>query len=196
MEWVSKDGLTLLAPAQDRELKVKNIYRWEQAFHVYAAIYSNANPTRSGEIWQYVYVINSAAQTYQWDNVYYYDTTFRQLMAEKPHRSWTKVYTQLWQLALRDVIPKGSGSGGGYQNQSAHQVGENSKQQGKSWHDRCCWHYNRTGSCTKANCHFDNRCSFCGAWNHGAYTCYKKSNNNGGNRKSNSGGKTNNNNSK
>ena len=196
LEWVSKDGLTFLTPAQDRELKVNNICRWEQAFCVYAAIYSNANPTRSGESWQYVYVINSAAQTYQWDNVYYYDMTFHQLMAEKPHRSWAKVYTQLWQLALRDIIPKGSGYRGGYQNQNAHQVGQNSKQQGKSWRDRCCWHYNRTGSCMKTNCHFDNRCSFCSAWNHGVYICYKKSNTNGGNRKSNSRGEVNNNHSK
>ena len=82
----------------------------KQAFRVYAAIYCAANPTRSGEIWQYIYTINTAASTYQWDNVQYYDTVFRQMMSEKPGRSWAKTYVQLWQLALKDRIQH-TGSG-------------------------------------------------------------------------------------
>ena len=46
--------------------------------------------------------------SYQWDNVAYYDYTFRQLMAEHPQRSWAKTYAQLWQLVLRDPIQKSS----------------------------------------------------------------------------------------
>ena len=38
--------------------------------------------------------INSAAASYQWENVMYYDTTFRQLMAEHPGRNWGKMYAQ------------------------------------------------------------------------------------------------------
>ena len=109
LEWITKDGMTFLAPAQDRELKVNNIKKWDQAFRVYAAINCNANPGRAGEIWQYIYTIHSAAQSYQWDNVSYYDTTFRQMISERPHRNWAKTYTQLWQLALRDPINKGNG---------------------------------------------------------------------------------------
>ena len=60
LEFYSKDGYTYLAPA-NRDYKITNVHRWEQAFRVYAAIYSNANPSRAAEIWQYVYVINSAA---------------------------------------------------------------------------------------------------------------------------------------
>ena len=115
LEWISKDGMTFLAPAQDRSSKITNIRKWDQVFRVYATIYCNANPGRAGEIWQYIYTIHSAASSYQWDNVSYYDTTFRQMMSERPHRNWAKTYMQLWQLALRDPIQRNnnrqSGSG-------------------------------------------------------------------------------------
>lgn len=114
--------MTYLAPASDREVKITNVKKWDQAFRVYAAIYCNANPQRSAEVWQYNYVIHSAASSYQWDNVAYYDYTFRQLMAEKPMRSWAETYVQMWHLALRDPITKNnnwSQSGAGTSGHSA-----------------------------------------------------------------------------
>ena len=45
LEWVSRDGMTFLAPAQDRDNQINGIRRWQQAFRVYAAIYCNANPS-------------------------------------------------------------------------------------------------------------------------------------------------------
>ena len=99
LEWVTKDGMTFLAP-QEKESKITGIRKWDQAFRTYAAIYCNANPGRAGELWQYIYTINSAASSYQWDNVAYYDYTFRQMMSERPHSNWGKTYAQLWQLAL------------------------------------------------------------------------------------------------
>ena len=53
-------------------------------------IYTNANPERPSEIWQYIYVIHTAAAANPLDNVYYYDVNFRELMASKPSRSWGK----------------------------------------------------------------------------------------------------------
>ena len=53
MEWITHDGMTYLAPVQEKESKINGIRRWEQAFHVYAAIYTKANPDRASEIWQY-----------------------------------------------------------------------------------------------------------------------------------------------
>ena len=110
MEWVSKEGMTYLSPVVDRDSKITGIRKWEQAFRVYAAIYCNANPARSGEIWQYIYVINSAASSFHWDNVAYYDYTFRQMMSDRPQRKWSKTYLQLYQLAMRDPINKSSNS--------------------------------------------------------------------------------------
>ena len=106
MELVSRGGETFIMPAADRESKITNVRHWEQAFRIYAAIYSQANPSRAAEIWQYVYVINSAASAYVWDNVASYDFTFRQLMSCNPMRSWANIYHQMWNLTMRDAIPK------------------------------------------------------------------------------------------
>ena len=85
LELVNHDGVTYFMPASDRDtFKINGIRRWEQAFRVYAAIYSNANPQRSAEIWQYVYIINLAVNSFSWDNVACYDYVFRQLMARHP----------------------------------------------------------------------------------------------------------------
>ena len=104
LEWINKDGSTYLAPAAAKESKINGIRKWEQAFCIYAAVYTNAHQERASEIWQYVNTINSAALSYQWDNVALCDFTFRQLMAEKLWRSWAKTYTQGWNLALKEPI--------------------------------------------------------------------------------------------
>ena len=82
LEPVNKDGVAYFSPATEKA-KITGIRSWEQAFRVYAAIYSKAQPSRASEIWQYIYVINIAASSYSWDNVAFYDYTFRQLMSEK-----------------------------------------------------------------------------------------------------------------
>ena len=90
----------------DREHKITGIHRWDQAFRVYATIYCGANPSRSQEIWQYVSVINTAAASYSWENVSSYDYTFRHLMEFNPKRSWATTYNQMWNLSMRDPLPK------------------------------------------------------------------------------------------
>ena len=102
VELVTRDGHTYFKPV--RNAQINGLRKWEQAFSIYAAIYTQANPERSVEIWQYMHVINVATLSYQWDNVASYDLTFRQLMVFKPQRSWAKTYTQGWNLALRDSI--------------------------------------------------------------------------------------------
>ena len=176
--------MTFLSPVQDKETKINGIKRWDQAFRIYAAIYCNANPTCSGEIWQYIYTIHSAAASYQWDNVFYYDNTFRQMMNDRPNRNWSKIYTQLSQLALKDPIQKvnwsNSSISGGTNPGSSVLQGRGNQPKHKTWRDRCCWDFNRTGSCNRSGCKFDNRCSYCRAWNHGCHNCYKKGNGNSG----------------
>ena len=75
-------------------VKSISVKKWDQAFRVYAAIYTHANPDRASEIWQYIYVIHTAAAANPWDNVYFYDINFHELMASKPWRSWGKTYTK------------------------------------------------------------------------------------------------------
>ena len=178
LELVSKGGQTYFAPAKDRA-KITSVHKWDQAFRVYAAIYSEANLNCSAEIWQYIYVIHRAALVYNWDNVSFYDHTFRQLMVSKPWRSWAKTYTQAWNLAMNDPIARNnfnSGGNAGFKTDGEH-----------DWRDFCCWKFNRNKR-KKNNCHYDHRCRYCGGWNHGYYNCRKHLRNSRSNDKSNNAG--------
>ena len=110
LELVTKDGMAYFTPANDKA-KITGIRTWEQAFRVYVAIYSKAQPSRASEIWQYIYVINLVASSYAWENVAFYDFTFRQLMSERPDKRWSKTYMQGWNLAMTDPIMKHSSGG-------------------------------------------------------------------------------------
>ena len=166
-----KDEMTYFTPTVERDLKINNIQHWEQAFWVYAAIYSKANPSRVSEIWQYVHIINSAATTYQWSNIAEYDYTFRHLMSEYPARSWAKTYLQGLNLIMRD-----------------HVVRDAQYQSNKGFSkDNIYWPFNK-GKCNDQNCPKDHRCANCGKWGHSTLVCRKKkkglnSNNNNQNSK-------------
>ena len=167
LQLVNKEGMSYFVPHVDRESKIDNIKKWEQAFRVYTTIYCEANPTRAGEILQYVDVIHRAAAIFNWENVARYDYIFRQLMASKPYRSWAKVYTQMWNLTLNEPIKK------------FHESGNHHSQVGKPKRkDTVCWKYNK-GSCSYGkNCKFEHKCSYCGAFGHGVSNCLKKQNKN------------------
>ena len=143
MQLVNRDGGSFWIPAE-RE-KVNSLKRWDQAFRIYAAICSRANPQRAHEIWQYIHIITTAAASYIWDNVSEYDITFRQLMSTYLHRSWAKIYTQMWNLAMQDPIHRhyGKHSGGNY----------NSNNQ-KEGHDRYCWKFNKN-KCKSRSCDWE-----------------------------------------
>ena len=96
-EWVQQDGGTFLMPPK-KTSRITSFKKWEQAFRVYATIYCSGNPNRSREIWQYISVINTAASSYMWDNVYSYDVVFRQLMEFNPACSWAVTYNQMCNL--------------------------------------------------------------------------------------------------
>ena len=155
--------------------KINSIRKWDQAFRVYAAIYTNANPERASEIWQYVYMIHTAATSNPWDDVYYYDINFHKLMASKPWRSWGKTYTQGWNMAFNNsTVGHQGGQSSSNSNSSSSKFSS-----GKSWKDECCWRYNKN-RCQKSgsDCNYDHRCTYCAGWNHGFYNCRKRQNKN------------------
>ena len=169
---MSKDGMTYFTPAQDCSTKITGIRKWEQAFRVYAAIYSKANPSRASEIWEYVYIINLAASSYSWENVAFYDHTFRELMSTKPWRSWSKTYLQGLNLAMTDPISKSVS----HNSNSVHSQKVGSERQTTSqrnWKDYCCWRFNKN-KCHKTDCGWDHRCTYCGGWNHSFVDCRKR----------------------
>ena len=182
IELVFTNESSYIAPAQDRENRISSIRKWEQAFRIYAAIYTDENPGRASEIWQYIYVINTAASSYSWDSVAYYDQTFRLMMSEKPWRSWAKTYTQGWNLAL-----KGSGYGlnqpfssGNNQNFSQNKQTVGNQSNNNSWKDDCCWRFQKN-RCkrTAQECRYHHRCTHCAGWGHSYNNCRKRNRNGG-----------------
>ena len=75
-------------------------------------------------------MIHRAASAYQWDNVAFYDFTFRQLKATKPWQSWSKTYVQAWNLAMDDPLGKPSSGGTKDRNNS---VGQWQQKKNRDW---------------------------------------------------------------
>ena len=142
-------------------------------------IYCGANPHRSKEIWQYITVINTAASSYLWDNIYNYDITFRHLMAFNPSRSWVVTYNQMWNLSMRDPIPRSNGQRNSnipfYSNSSnsASKPSGSSSSGGKRKSDYC-WNFNKGVPCKfGSKCKFVEKCKYCDSPAHGVYACPK-----------------------
>ena len=182
LEWVQRDGGTYLVPAQ-RDSKIGSFRRWEQVFRAYTTIYCGANPHRSKEIWQYITVTNTAASSYIWDNVYNYNTTFRHLMAFNPQRSWAVTYNQMWNLSMKDPIPKNYGKQNAYSHYSGSGImaqpmrmsttGSNLMQVRRNKSDYC-WNFNKGVPCKfGSRCKFVERCKFCDSPSHGVNACSK-----------------------
>ena len=170
MQLINKDGISYFVPSVDKETRIDNIKKWEQAFRVYTTIYCNANPSRAGEILQYVDIIHRAAAIFNWDNVAKYDYVFRQLMAAKPHRSWAKVYTQMWNLTLNEPIKKfNEGSHTYNSNNNGNKNNNNQKKR-----DSTCWKYNKKSCSYGKSCKFEHKCSYCGVAGHPVLDCHKK----------------------
>ena len=175
MQLINKNGSTYFVPTIDRDCKIDGIKKWEQAFRAYTTIYCKANPHRSGEILQYIDIIHRAAAIFNWDNVAKYDYVFRQLMAAKPHRSWAKVYTQMWNITLNEPIKKFNENGNYSQNNS--QRSNNGKRK-----DNFCWKYNKNSCSYGKTCKFDHKCSYCGVAGHPVTNCHKKQGKKGGDK--------------
>ena len=164
----------------DRDKKISGVHKWEQAFRVYAAIYSQANPLRSAEIWQYVYIINKAASVFSWHNVSEYDFVFRQMMGTNPECSWAKTYSQMWNICMLDS-QRGNLNSHGYNvvNQNSNASLQKKKSGGNGGMLKIkpdyCWKFNKNGECKwSTNCKFINWCSYCDEVSHGLYQCPKR----------------------
>ena len=177
LELVNMDGHQYIAPYHEKTIKINGIRRWDQAFRVYAAVYTAANLMRSGEVWQYIHAIHTAVSNYSWECVSHYDYMFRKLMETKPWRSWGKTYTQGWNLVLRSngAVSNNTGNVQNWnQPNGPGSNGRNGKQE-KNWRDDCCWKFNRN-KCRKtpSDCDYNHHCTYCGGWNHGYFNCRKR----------------------
>ena len=165
---VYEDGEAFLAPAK-KVNKINSFRKWDTAFRVYSTIYTEANPHRASELLQYVQVIHLAASNNPWENVAFYDFTFRQLMASKPWRSWAKTYTQGWNLAFTNTGKAFSNanvnSNGPSSSSNNYKGGRGGKGNG-NWKNQC--------SRSSTECEWNHRCTFCTGWNHSKANCKKR----------------------
>ena len=109
-------------------------------------------------------------------------------MAFNPKRGWAITYNHMWNLCLKDPLPRNSQlrggfshgamtlGGGGYvsgntnvNNSSGHHPRKGSK-------PKYCWNFNKGETCKFGNkCHFIERCSYCDSAAHPKISCPKLS---------------------
>ena len=86
LHFMIKNGQSFWVPPNEH-ININSYQRWEQAFRIYADVYSRAHPHRSSELIQYGHIINTISAQYIWENVYDYDKDFRLHMARHTDRS-------------------------------------------------------------------------------------------------------------
>ena len=166
LDIITKDGHSYLVSGnKETQGKINSVRQWEQCFRVYAAIYSEANPTRASEIWQYVEIINQAASTFTWENVALYDFHFRKHMAKYPGRSWAKIHNQMWNLDLKEHLPI-------IRNNNNNNVKFGPSAKGSN----ICWRSNKGHCKFGEKCRYEHKCAYCGIPGHNAINCRKKGN--------------------
>ena len=176
IELVKSGGMTYYLPSKPKTHdKINNIKKWDEGFRVYVSIYSQANPSRASEIIQYVHTIHNAAKSFIWENVAKYDYIFRQKMAKRPSRSWARINAQLWSLSMVTPMSRNFGHQQGTHGNGSHGQSGGQKQDLRKI---CCWRYNRN-KCTRQDCKFEHRCSFCGSSAHIYLGCPKRPKNKG-----------------
>lgn len=163
------DGETYyIPPNSSRNNSAGSIYNfktWQQCFIIYLEIYATANPTKAGEMVDYVHAIEEAASIYVWENVAKYDRLFRLNMAKFPHREWSKRHQKHYEssmkepIAIRNLIA---------QAKKIHPLA-NSKSSRKP-----CWRFNKHGKCFLGDkCDQEHKCNKCRLHNHGGVNCHK-----------------------
>ena len=106
MQLVSRGGSTYFVPVADRENSsvISSFNKWEQAFRVFANIYTRIYPDRVPELVQYNHIIFTAAQSFTWDNVYLYNHEFRMHLSNFRECSWSIILQQAWSICLKDRV--------------------------------------------------------------------------------------------
>ena len=161
MQLVNKKGIQAWVPMHHRDHSAINSFnKWEQAFRVYSNVLTEKYPHKSAELIQYNHVINTAAQSIIWDNVYKYDKDFRRHISKFPTRSWTIILHQAWMMRLKDRMNSDRGYGR-----------SNTNDQRNKMRRENCRKFN-VGKCTYGlSCKFEHRCALCLKSGHGAHNC-------------------------
>ena len=94
-------------------------------------------------------------------------------MAFNPSRSWSLTYNQMWNLSMRDPLPKNTANAqsGGSKVWINEQSNSPNRIQIKPDY---CWNFNKGIKCNYGKkCKFIERCSYRDSTNDGVYSCHK-----------------------
>ena len=174
---IFKDGQVLWQTPSESN-SITSYTKWEQAFKVFAKIYTKYHPHRASELMQYSNDIHVASLTYIWENVYLYNKEFRLHLSKHLMRSWGLTLQHAWNLKMKDQI-------GSIHQQTGSEKGRNNWFAGDGRLDRGsakqriskpCKRYNR-GKCNfGTNCKYEHRCQYCMKFGHKILVCRKLNN--------------------
>lgn len=166
MHLVHNEGASYFVPADKDGREISSYKIWEVAFKIFMGIFVEKWPERAKELLQYSHIIQTASNTYPWENVYNYDVEFREIMTESPFKHWGMISHQTWSLQLGEPVNKV-----GFQAVAKVASGERSPQVKSR---KICWRFNK-GRCNfGSNCEYDHRCSHCLKEGHGRHQCFKR----------------------
>ena len=110
---------------------------------------------------------------YNWENMYNYDVTFRQLMEFNPSRSWAVTYNQMWNLSMTTPLMHNQNrrSSFGNNNNSFQGTNVTAGQKRKLVY---CWSFDKGAKGKFGKKYkFIERCSYCDSPAHGVHACDK-----------------------
>ena len=168
LELVIKGGQTFYVPVSN-STEINNFGRWEQAFRVFANIYTKFHPHRSSELIEYNHIIHTVSLSYPWDSVYLYDKDFRIHISKHPERNWSIILQQAWSLRLRDKPHQLINNN----NSSFHSAGAGASSPSPGKIDEPCRRFNRGRCHFGSGCRYDHRCSYCFKMGHPVIHCRK-----------------------
>lgn len=157
MHWVMQEGTPKLKKKNAELQPITGFRKWMTAFSAYSRLYTKSNPERAPEMHQYLMDIQEATSTYTWDSIYAYDKIFRMYMEQKPWHDWGTPYTKYWNKTLKKKEVEAGSARRGF---------------GSRTKKKPCWRFNKTGTCDRKDCEFDNCCQVCGRFGHWKGTCY------------------------
>ena len=168
MEMHVKNGKTFWSPVLELT-NINSFAKWEQAFRVFANIYSKANPHRAAELIEYNHVIHVASMSFIWDNVYMYDKEFRLHMSRNTQHSWAIILQQAWSMRLKDRIHRSEIA---FNNNNSNVQGfANQGNTNRARIPEPCRRFNRGWCNFGSNCKYEHKCSYCLKFGHGAVNC-------------------------
>ena len=167
LELVVKGGQTYYVPV-NKTTEITNFNKWEQAFRVFANIYTKYYPHQSSELIEYNHVIHTISMVYPWDNIYLYDKDFRLHIGKHPDHNWSIILQQAWLLRLREKTQSVMSSNGNVNHGSGlgnHSTLHKADEPGR-WYNR--------GRCPfRSGCKYDHRCTYCFKMGHSVLNCHK-----------------------